>query len=163
MALAAIGLGSSLGYRLGNLRRALSLIGAFPGTAVVRASRVVVSPPFGGTASAPFLNAVILVETTLPPLSLLRAGKAAERRLGRRPARRWADRVIDIDVLVYEGFTRTDGELVLPHPRIAERPFVREPLAEVWPDAPGLPYLSAVVQGRRPLPIVATLPRRGRG
>lgn len=161
MTRAAIGLGSSLGDRLGTIRLAVAAIGALPGTHLLRASRVVVSPPAGGTASAPFLNAVILLETALEADVLLRACRRIERRLGRHPARRWADRRIDIDLLVYGALEVTGPEMTVPHPRIGERPFVLEPLAEVWPDAPWQRGGQPPVHPRRPLPIAATLPRRG--
>jgi 2-amino-4-hydroxy-6-hydroxymethyldihydropteridine diphosphokinase len=144
------------------MRLAAYAIAATAGVDVRACSRIVRSPPAGGVATRPFLNAVIVLDTTLSPTALLARCRAIEARLGRRPARRWADRVLDIDVLLY-GDARLDAaNLRIPHPGILARDFVLQPLAEVWPDARDpatrLPYRDAAAIGRR-LPIVGTLPR----
>lgn len=89
----------------------------------------------GGTATGWFLNAVLRVRTTLEPHALLAVARSLEGRAGRRRARYWGDRTLDIDLLLYDGLVVRDAELTLPHPGIRQRPFVLTPLLEVWPDA----------------------------
>ncbi len=131
------------------------------GCRVVATSPVVMTPPFGGVARSPFLNAVVLVETALPPIELLDRCGQIEVRLGRRPARRWADRPIDIDVLLYGSRQLAHPRLELPHPRMVERPFQVALLARIWREArhpgSGVRYVD-VMPTRLDAPIVATLP-----
>jgi 7,8-dihydro-6-hydroxymethylpterin-pyrophosphokinase len=82
-----------------------------------------------------FLNGVALFESDLAPHTVLDRCIVLEEAAGRRRARWWGDRTLDLDVLVVEGIVLDDERLVLPHPAIADRPFVLEPLLEVWPDA----------------------------
>ncbi len=99
-----------------------------------RASRLVVSAPFGVTAQPAFVNAVAEVETALPPEALLERLHRIERMAGRRRTLRWGPRTLDLDLLDYHGLVRTPpARLVLPHPGIAERIFVLAPLAEIAP------------------------------
>ena len=131
----AIALGASLGDTGRTLRLALAAITALPGFTFLRASRVVLTPPDGGVAGAMFKNAVVTGTWSGTPRALLTGLRALETRLGRRPTRRWADRVVDLDVLLVGDLVCSDGELVVPHPRMRERSFVLVPLAEVWPEA----------------------------
>lgn len=99
-----------------------------------RASRLVISAPFGITAQPPFVNAVAEVETALPPEALLARLHLIERMAGRRRTLRWGPRTLDLDLLDYHGLVRPPpGRPVLPHPGIAERIFVLAPLAEIAP------------------------------
>jgi 2-amino-4-hydroxy-6-hydroxymethyldihydropteridine diphosphokinase len=132
---AAIGLGASLGDRRRALAVALAALAATPGVDVVAVSRLYRTPPAGGVARGWFLNAVVLVRTTLEPGPLLARCRAIEARLGRRPAPRWADRVLDLDLLLHGERVQDGRDPVLPHPRMAERPFVIVPLLEVAPQA----------------------------
>nr|MBA2320523.1 2-amino-4-hydroxy-6-hydroxymethyldihydropteridine diphosphokinase [Deltaproteobacteria bacterium] len=94
------------------------------------------TPPMrGGTARGWFLNGVAVVRTELSPEDLLDRCIALERRAGRRRARYWGDRTLDLDLLHVEGVVSDGPRLVLPHPGIARRPFVVLPLREVWRDA----------------------------
>jgi len=132
----AIGLGASLGDRRRTLERALRRLDAHPGLTFLRGSRWYLNPPMkGGTAQGWFLNGVGLYESTLDPMEVLAACRALEDAEGRRRARHWGDRPLDLDVLVVEGVTSDDPTLRLPHPGVADRPFVWWPLHEVWPDA----------------------------
>ena len=161
-ALAAISLGASMGHRLRTIRLAVAGIACAPGVRLSAVSRVWATAPVGGVARAPFLNAVVVVETSLPPEALLAACRRLEVRLGRRVTRRWADRVLDLDVLLYDRAVLDTPTLSVPHPRLAERPFLLGLLYEAWPDAPNpwtarpwrvdLPYRGAPN-------VVATLPR----
>jgi len=163
----AIALGASLGDRAATIRLALHAIDAAPGLRLVRASRIYASAAVGGAAGAVFYNAVALFETgwdgavALPPETLLAHLRALEVRLGRRPTRRWADRTIDLDVLLYGQRVIATPALRVPHPRMVERAFVLTPLREAWPDAvnpySGLRYADTLPSA--PLPIVGALPQ----
>ena len=89
----------------------------------------------GGPEQGPFLNAVAAVETSRPAGGLLRDLKALETELGRVPGPRWGPREIDLDLLLYGDLVLREDGLEVPHPRMAERAFVMEPLAEIAPDA----------------------------
>lgn len=131
-----MGLGSSLGDRAYWLDVALNRLGATPGLTLLRSSRFYRNPPLrGGTARGWFLNAVALFESELDPDALFLKIRAIEEAAGRRRARFWGDRTLDLDVLVVDGVVSDRPELVLPHKGIATRRFVLEPLLEVWPDA----------------------------
>ncbi|MCB9677008.1 MAG: 2-amino-4-hydroxy-6-hydroxymethyldihydropteridine diphosphokinase [Alphaproteobacteria bacterium] len=132
----AIGLGCSLGDRRGRLDGTVRKIAAHPDIALVRCSRWYRTPPMqGGTARGWFLNGVITFDTTLSGPELLALCRRLEERAGRRRARYWGDRTLDLDLLLLGDRILDDPELVLPHPAIADRPFVRTPLLEIWPDA----------------------------
>lgn len=154
----AIGLGSSLGDRAAQLRLAVARLGSDGAMRLVRASRWVRTPPLtGGAARGWFLNGVALFDTALEPEQILDRCIAAEVAAGRRRARRWGDRTLDLDVLLVAGRVEASARLVLPHPAIGARPFVLEPLLEVWPDAidptTGRPYASyRPARGPRPVP-----------
>lgn len=127
-----LGLGSNVGRRGDRLRRAARAIAGLPGTRVRRASSVYETSPVG-PRQADYLNAVLEIATALGPRELLRALKALERRLGRRPRGRWRPREIDLDIVFY-GRRRVHAPgLVVPHPRWKERRFVVDPLAEIAP------------------------------
>ena len=128
-----LGLGSSLGDRRRNLRLAVAAIAAIPSFEMIRVSRPVVSRAVGAARGA-FLNAVVHGATSLSPLALLDHCKRLETRLGRRPARRWADRCIDLDILLYGDEVIRLPRLVVPHVAFAERPFALVPAIEVAPD-----------------------------
>jgi 2-amino-4-hydroxy-6-hydroxymethyldihydropteridine diphosphokinase len=135
---AVLGVGSNLGDRLANLQAAVDELAARPGVRVLRSSRVYETDPVGGPPQPDYLNAVVAIETSLDPLELLSACLAVERDLGRVRAERWGPRTIDVDVLVFDERTIDEPELVVPHPRMLERPFVLVPLAEIDAD-PMLP------------------------
>lgn len=117
------------------LEQVLDLLAKLPGTKVTRASRVYLSTAVGGPKQPDYLNQVIEIETQLAPRTLLAETQRIEGDLGRRRTVRWGPRNIDIDILWYDGFSATDDDLQVPHPRMGERRFVLEPLAEI---APGL-------------------------
>lgn len=133
MPTAYVGLGSNLGDREGNLGRALELL---EDLGPVRASSIRETDPVGVVDQPKFLNAVAELETELPPRELLERLLAIERRLGRDRAveRRWGPRTIDLDLLLYGEETVDEPGLSVPHPRLAERTFVLEPLHELDPE-----------------------------
>ena len=96
------------------------------------ASPIILNPAHGG-AGRDFANCVALVASELDPSEMLRALKALEREFGRRPAKRWAARVLDLDIAAWSGGRWRGRELTVPHPRLAERAFVLQPLAAVAP------------------------------
>jgi 2-amino-4-hydroxy-6-hydroxymethyldihydropteridine diphosphokinase len=132
-----IGLGSNLGDRMCMLRNAIDALRADPRLLVVRSSPVYESPPAGGPAQGPYLNAAVLLETALPVRAVLERALAIERSLGRtRPdPERWGPRTIDLDVLWVEGETIAEPDLQVPHARLKERAFALRPLLDVAPDA----------------------------
>ncbi|MGK4001731.1 2-amino-4-hydroxy-6-hydroxymethyldihydropteridine diphosphokinase [Sorangium sp. So ce1036] len=132
-----IGLGSSLGDRLATLRAAIEGLGAHPGLEVLRASPRYESPPAGGPPQGDYVNAAVLVLTSLPARGILEHTLAVERSLGRtRPdAVRWGPRTIDLDVLWIEGEIVAEPDLEVPHPRLHQRVFALRPLLDLAPDA----------------------------
>jgi 2-amino-4-hydroxy-6-hydroxymethyldihydropteridine diphosphokinase len=130
-----IGLGTNLGDRLANLRRALEGIGTLDATYVRRVSNVVESVPWGVTDQPPFANAVAEVDTEIPLDRLLGLLKELEASLGRETGERYGPRVIDLDILLAGDEEWQTPELRVPHPRLAERDFAVTPLLEIDPEA----------------------------
>lgn len=152
---AYVGLGSNLGDREGTLRAALEALAAMPGVSSVRASRVRETEPWGeGCAGQPsYLNAVAEVRTTMPARALLAELLRIEGLFGRTRSARWAPRTLDLDLLMYGDRVLSEASLEVPHPRLAERRFVLEPLAELAPD------LFVPRAGRRVRDLLAALPK----
>ena len=134
MSAAYLGLGSNIGDKAATLAEAIARLAVTPGIRITARSSDYRTPPWGDTDQDWFLNAAVAVDTTLSPHALLEAGLAIETALGRVRERRWGPRVIDIDVLFYEGAAVADERLVLPHRFVRERAFVLMPLAEIAPD-----------------------------
>ena len=127
-------LGGNVGDKAGALRRALNALGGEPGIALVAASRLYRTPPWGKTDQEWFVNACALALTSLRPEALLDRVKRLEVELGRVPAERWGPRVIDIDIIAYDDAELRGGALTLPHPELFNRAFVLVPLAEIAPE-----------------------------
>jgi len=127
-----LGLGSYMGNRQGNLDKALDLLSQRLRAGQV--SSVYDTEPVGNINQPRFLNLVCQVYTRLAPLELLALAKGVELKLGRAPGTSNAPRPIDIDILFYGDQVIETPELVIPHPRLAERAFVLIPLAEIAPD-----------------------------
>ncbi|KWW98889.1 2-amino-4-hydroxy-6-hydroxymethyldihydropteridine diphosphokinase [Carbonactinospora thermoautotrophica] len=132
---AVLSLGSNLGERLDQLQAAVDALADAPGVRVVAVSPVYETEPVGGPGQPEYLNAVVVVETTLPPRLLLEHGQAIEEALRRVRTERWGPRTIDVDLVTYEDETSDDPELTLPHPRAHERAFVLAPWYDVDPAA----------------------------
>lgn len=128
-----LGLGSNLGDREGNLRRALESLSAAGDVEIIRVSSVYETAPVGMTEQPDFLNLVAGVRTALDPHALLRRCLEVEDALGRVREERWGPRLIDVDVLLYEDEVVDTQELVLPHPEMLRRAFVLAPLLELEP------------------------------
>ena len=127
-----LGLGSNLGDRAENIRKAVLLIQERVGE-VVRQSSLIETEPWGFESDHCFLNGVILCETTLTPRQVLKATQKIERELGRKSktTSSYADRPIDIDILLYDDLTVNEPDLKIPHPLMHERDFVMIPLREI--------------------------------
>ncbi len=127
------------------------------------------SAPMGSQARNDFVNSVVRVRTHLPPRALLWRLKAIERRAGRRRSVRWSARPLDLDILAFHNIVYERGRestmarpgrmvpLILPHPGIAQRPFVLEPLREI------APFWHHPLTGLTPAQMVQALPGRGEG
>ncbi|HHV50704.1 MAG TPA: 2-amino-4-hydroxy-6-hydroxymethyldihydropteridine diphosphokinase [Candidatus Avimonas sp.] len=131
---AVLSLGSNLGDREKNLKDALDSLSRLPGTRIIKKSGIYVTKPVGFTNQPDFLNMAAVVETSLSPRALLGGLLGIEAALGRVRQYKNGPRVIDIDLLVYEGAVFNDDELTLPHPRMHERAFVMVPLSELFSD-----------------------------
>jgi 2-amino-4-hydroxy-6-hydroxymethyldihydropteridine diphosphokinase len=133
---AFVGLGSNLGDREATIRRAVELLGERPGIEVVAVSTLRETDPVGYEDQPRFLNGAAALEVGLTPRALLDELLAIERELGRDRSQeeRWGPRTIDLDLLLYGEETVDEPGLTVPHPRLAEREFVLEPLYELDPD-----------------------------
>lgn len=128
-----LSLGSNVGERERNLREAIAMLGA-AGVRIVRVSSVYETEPMEVRDQPWFLNLAIEAETDLFPKQLLARIRKIELALGRKRVRPKGPRTIDIDILLYGDSLIETGELTVPHPRLAERRFVLEPLAELAPE-----------------------------
>jgi 2-amino-4-hydroxy-6-hydroxymethyldihydropteridine diphosphokinase len=131
-----IALGSNLGDRLGNLQQAVALLRArVSGTKIVAASPVYKTDPVDCPPDSPgFLNAVIEISVPLSPLDLLQATRAIEADLGRpNEHSHHAPRTVDLDLLYADDVVLNHPDLILPHPRMTQRRFVLQPLADIRP------------------------------
>ena len=133
MKTAYLSLGSNLGDRRENLRQALALLEA-PDLCVRRVSPVYETEPVDHAAQGWFLNLVAEIETTLFPMQLLARTGRVEQSLGRRRTVAKGPRTIDIDILLYGKATVRSASLEIPHPRMTERRFVLQPLADLAPE-----------------------------
>ena len=115
---------------------------------MVAVSSLYETAPIGGPDQGDFLNAVIVVESDLTARELLDIGKAAEASAGRLRRERWGPRTLDVDVLLHGDEVVDEPGLRVPHPRMTDRRFVLEPLAEAWPDAV-VPRLGPVADLRQ--------------
>jgi 2-amino-4-hydroxy-6-hydroxymethyldihydropteridine diphosphokinase len=150
MPLVYIGLGSNLGDREATIHRALELLGADDDIEVTAVSSLVETDPVGYENQPRFLNGAAALRTELPAGELLERMFAVERELGRtRTGPRFGPRTIDLDLLLYGQESIDEPGLRIPHPRLAERRFVLEPLAELDRDlrVPGRGSVRAVLAG----------------
>ena len=127
-----LGLGSNMGNRQGNLDRALDFLSQR--LRVEQVSSIYDTEPIGNIEQPRFLNLVCQVYTRLAPGELLTLAKGIELKLGRALGKSNAPRPIDIDILFYGNQVFETPDLVIPHPRLAERAFVLTPMAEIAPD-----------------------------
>jgi len=141
MHLYAIGLGSN--RRHGRYGRPAEVLEAAMDRLQPEAASVIVHTDPIGPSSRRFANAAILIQTPLAPPDLLARLKAIEREFGRRRGRRWGERVLDLDILLWSGGRWSTRHLTIPHPGLAQRAFALVPLAKIAPDW-RIPSLSTV-------------------
>jgi 2-amino-4-hydroxy-6-hydroxymethyldihydropteridine diphosphokinase len=147
---AYVGLGANLGSREETLRRALELLAQEQRIEVVSVSELRETDPVGVLEQPRFLNGAAVLETSLSPRELLDALLRVERTLGRvRTGVRWGPRTVDLDLLVYGDEVVNEPDLRVPHPRVHERRFALEPLAELDPhlEIPGRGEVSDLLAG----------------
>ncbi len=128
-----LGLGSNLGNRKENIDEAMRMIGEEVGI-VERRSSNIETEPWGFSSPNRFVNAAVRCLTALSPRELLMATQAIERKMGRTGKSKdgqYHDRIIDIDILMYDDITVNEADLKIPHPLMAEREFVLKPLKEI--------------------------------
>ncbi|OGX41356.1 MAG: 2-amino-4-hydroxy-6-hydroxymethyldihydropteridine diphosphokinase [Omnitrophica WOR_2 bacterium RIFCSPHIGHO2_02_FULL_68_15] len=135
--IAYVGLGANLGDRRASLTRAVSHLRGLPTSRVQGVSAMREYAADGGPSQPPYLNAVVALETTLTPRQLLDHFHRLEAAAGRvRPDPvRWGPRPLDLDLLLYGDTMIAEPDLTVPHPRLADRLFVLEPLVELAPNA----------------------------
>jgi 2-amino-4-hydroxy-6-hydroxymethyldihydropteridine diphosphokinase len=155
MAEAYLALGGNIGDVRGTFDRAIALLCEGDLVRLIARSSDYRTPPWGITDQPAFINAVIVVTTSLAPRALLQRAQECERALGRdrKHEQRWGPRTIDIDLLAYDDLILNDADLILPHPRLFERAFVLVPLAEIAPDR--------VIAGRRIADALQSLDKAG--
>ena len=130
-----IGVGSNEGERIEYISKAIRALGATSGIRLMQMATIVETEPIGGPPQGPYLNTVVELETAREPADLLSVLQDIERRMGRTPSmQRWAPRPIDLDILLYDDRVIQAPTLSIPHPRMHERRFVLEPLAQLAPE-----------------------------
>lgn len=150
MSTAYLGLGTNLGDRKENLRRAVEAIALK--MSICKQSSLYETAAWGYVDQPDFLNQVIEVETDLTPLRLLNFLKKTEQKLGRVENFRYGPRLIDLDILFFDDLVKNTSRLQIPHPRIPERAFVLVPLDEI------APALRHPVSGKTAVEMLAELP-----
>lgn len=136
MAVLYLGIGSNLGDKERHIEAAVNHIEELVGKIVSR-SALYVTEPWGFSSENSFINAVVGVETVLSPRNVLDATKEIERQMGRTRKSskgRYEDRIIDIDILLYDNWIIEEADLMIPHPLMSQRLFVMEPLCEIAPE-----------------------------
>jgi 2-amino-4-hydroxy-6-hydroxymethyldihydropteridine diphosphokinase len=146
---AYVGLGSNLDDPVAQVRRALAALAGLPQTRLVARSSLYRSPPMGPAEQPDYVNAVAALLTALPAAELLAALQDIENAQGRRrDGPRWGPRTLDLDLLLFGEVAMASDTLTLPHPGLAERPFVLLPLLEVAPElrVPGGPRVARLAR-----------------
>jgi len=126
-----VALGSNLGDRDAHLAHARARLAALPGTRLVAASRIEETAPIGPVAQPPYLNQMVLLETSLTPAELLEHCLAIEAERGRTRRERWGPRTLDLDIVRYGDQTVRQPDLTIPHPELENRDFWQREIAEL--------------------------------
>ena len=147
MTVAYVGLGANIGPREVTLLRAVDLLAEADDVEVLAVSQLRETDPVGMVDQPGFLNGAARIDTSLPPRALLELLLRIEQSLGRVREERWGPRTVDLDLLVYGDLIVDEPGLRVPHPRLHERRFALEPLAELDPElvVPGLGSVSAAL------------------
>ena len=131
-----VALGSNLGDRDDHLRAAREALARLPLTRVVAASQIEETAPLGDLPQPPYLNQMVLLETSLEPRQLLAACQMIERTRGRERTERWGPRTLDLDIVQFGRRRIADPDLVIPHPELPNRDFWQRELSELKPHEP---------------------------
>ena len=124
-------LGSNVGDRDAHLAHARQRLGALPNTRMIATSRVEETAPLGPVAQGPYLNQMVLLETSLSPADLLAQCRAIEAERGRERRERWGPRTLDIDIVRYGARIVREPDLTIPHPELPNRDFWQREIAEL--------------------------------
>ena len=126
-------LGSNVGDRGAHLAHARARLGELPGTRVVAVSRAEETAPLGPVQQGPYINQMILLETTLSPADLLAHCRTIEAERGRErlAGQRWGPRTLDLDIVRYGAHTVREPDLIIPHPELPKRDFWQREIAEL--------------------------------
>ena len=131
MPYAVLGIGGNIGNVLENIETVNSAVELLPETKIKNSSSIYKTPPWGVTDQPDFFNQCLLIDTYLSPHTLLGACLGIEAAIGRIRKQRWRERIIDIDLILYQNVNINSKELTLPHPRMMDRAFVLVPLNEI--------------------------------
>lgn len=132
---AVLCLGTNIGDRMKNLHDAVGALSFLFGTDVVKTSKIYETEPFETPDKQDnFYNCCVMLETELSPEMLMGACLGIEAKMGRLRPYKNSPRIIDIDIIFYDGENRNEKNLILPHPRFLERSFVLLPLLDIFPD-----------------------------
>ena len=130
---AYIALGSNIGDREGYLNMAIAGLDEAEDIRVTKVATFINTPPYGVTDQDDFLNTVVRVETLLTPHALLNVCQSLERQAGRVRTRRWGERTLDVDIILFDDEIVNDDTLIIPHLELHMRDFVLRPLVEIAP------------------------------
>jgi len=146
-----LALGTNIGNKAENLQNTVDALSLLPNVKILKASNVYTTSPVGYANQDDFLNAVLLIQTTNSPEMLLGMCLGIEAVSGRRRLFQNGPRVIDIDLIAYEGKVCNTAELILPHTRFKERAFVCYPLADLFPGMSclGIPFSLSEFPGQK--------------
>ncbi len=128
-----LALGSNMGDKKAYLDGAVSFLDARMDIQIECVSDYIVTEPYGVTEQEEFLNGCMCIRTLLPPHELLDVLHEAEQKAGRVRLRHWGPRTLDLDILFYDDVVLWDSDLVIPHPDLAHRTFVLEPMVQIAP------------------------------
>ena len=129
-----IGLGSNKGDRIGFLHHAVAELESDIGIKILALSSLYETKPYGVEDQPNYLNAVVLIETNYTPIEVYHKVKAIERIVGRTKSKRWGEREIDLDIILYDSIIYKDDLIEIPHKEYCKRDFVLVPLHEIGND-----------------------------
>lgn len=150
-----IGLGSNLDGPIEQVSTAMDELARLHQSKLVKSSSLYRSSPLGPQQQPDFINAVVKMETGQAPSALLDELQRIEQRHGRTRTFHWGPRTLDLDILIYGNLTMDTGSLTIPHPQLAHRSFVLEPLMEIAPygEVPGLGQIAELYRRLQAMPL----------
>jgi len=141
-----VALGSNIDDRLKYINSAITNISLLEGISVLKKSSLLETAPVGVSGQKDYLNQVLLLRTSIEPFSLLREFKKIEVLLGRVTRERWAEREIDIDIILYGDLVINDAVLTIPHKETLNRLFILRSCVELMPDLFVKPYQKTLLE-----------------